>query len=107
MNSAADQRSPGDDASVENAGQVDHSSLDMAMLANMMMAPKAVTIKVPQFLPFAVDIWRQQCDACFNLHNIRDETTKYYQVLANLQPDILKKITAYISAPRTGNEYSG
>ena len=106
MNDAAHPGSPEDDASIENLGNVDHTSLDMAMLSNM-MAPKAVTIKVPQFLPFAVDIWRRQCDACFNLHNIKDETTKYYQVLANLKPDTLKKITAYISAPRAGHEYSG
>lgn len=90
----------------ENPDGIDHSSLDMAMLGNM-MAAKPVSVRIPRFMPFAVDLWRQQVEACFAIHNVHAEKYRYYQVLASLEPEILQKVTAYISSPSIHQEYTG
>ena len=64
-------------------------ALDMAMLGNMMQA-KPITIKIPRFLPYAVDLWQKQCDSTFALHGIHDEHMKYHQVVSSLEPEVLQ-----------------
>ena len=75
---------------------IDHTPLDTALLANMMM-PKMTTIKIPTFLPYAVKLWTHQCQALFALHGVQSEQTKYYQVLASLDAHVIQRITAYVS----------
>ena len=85
---------------------IDHAPLDTALLANMMM-PKMTTIKIPTFLPYAVKLWTHQCQALFALHGVQSEQTKYYQVLASLDAHVIQRITAYVSSPTVGTEFSG
>ena len=95
-----------EDNQTQENGNIDHTRLDLAVLENM-VSPKHVSIKVPRFLEFAVDIWKQQCDATFALHKVNDEATRYYQIIASLEPNIIQRVTAYISDPTPGRQYQG
>ena len=73
----------------------------------MEVGQRHVMIKVPRFLPFDVSLWETQCLATFNVHGLHDQTQRYYQTIAALDADIIKHVTAYISNPRQGSEFSG
>ena len=72
-----------------------------------MVSPKPVSMKVPKFLDYAVDLWHTQCKAVFAIHGVTDQCTMYYQVLASLEPHILQKVTSYVSAPTPHAEFQG
>ena len=65
----------------------------------------AVSAKVPRFLPYDVDLWRRQCDAAFHVANVTTQLTRYYHVLATLDPDITKRVAYYTSSPTNGAEF--
>ena len=80
--------------------------LDPALLINM-LASRPSPPRIPKFMEYAVDLWHQQNEAVFAIHKIYDQKTKYFQVLASLEPHVLEKITAYVASPMAGNEYLG
>ena len=85
--------------------------------ASQLLQPEAVpimdqhacrsTVKIPKFLSFDVDLWEAQVQACFQIHGITSEKQKYFNVLAVLDPESMRHITAYISQPTEGNEFNG
>ena len=95
-----------DMSALENDSQPDAAEqtsspvmIDIAALVNMLRAPKTATASIPRFLPYDVQLWHQQCLASFNNYGIINEKDQYFQVLAKLEPGIMKQVTAYISAP--------
>ena len=80
--------------------------IDPALLINM-LASRPSPPRIPKFMEYAVDLWHQQNEAVFAIHKIHDQKTKYFQVLASLEPHVLEKVTAYVASPMAGNEYLG
>ena len=64
-------------------------------------------IRLPTFLTFDVELWHRQCQAAFQIHGILDEKSRYFQALASLQAEVVQNVTAYISEPQAGHEFSG
>ena len=64
-------------------------------------------IMIPKFMPFDVDLWYNQVEACFAVHGLVDQRQKYFQTVASLDPDVIKHVTAYVSQPDGHGEFQG
>ena len=84
----------------------DKFTLDLPTLIGLLQQ-KSNQAQIPRFLPYDVDLWHGQCLANFAVHHVQNEKDMYSQVIAKLQPDVLKHVTAYMSAPRQNHEFSG
>ena len=84
----------------------DKFTLDLPTLVGL-LHQKSNQAQIPRFLPYDVDLWHSQCMANFAVHQVQNENDMYSQVIAKLQPEVLKHVTAYMSAPRQNQEFSG
>ena len=80
--------------------------LDANMLAQL-LGPRQPSPRLPRFLPFDVDLWKNQCEAAFTIHGLNDEKQKYLHVLSSLEPESIKQVTSYITNPHPNAEFSG
>lgn len=68
---------------------------------------RSVSVKLPKFTDWDVDLWFDQADACFALARITQQRTKYNHVLSILDASITVRVASYISNPSDVNEYDG
>jgi hypothetical protein len=64
-------------------------------------------VKVPKFLTFDVALWQQQCEAAFTLAGVTDQAKKFAHVAAALEPDITRRVAAYVAAPSPSGQFDG
>ena len=66
----------------------------------------AVAIKLPSFWSHQPHLWFIQAEAQFQLRKIREDSTKYYHVVAALDEETAKRIIDVISSPPTEDRYT-
>lgn len=64
-----------------------------------------VTVKLPPFWPEEPDIWFAQADAQFRVSGIKDEATKFYYVIAQLEHRYAREVKDLITSPPKDNMY--
>lgn len=65
-----------------------------------------VGIKLPKFMAFDPELWFLQCDSAFATARITAEATRYHHAVSVLEPEIIRKVRAYIKNPQINSEYS-
>lgn len=64
-----------------------------------------VSVKPPPFWRKDVSAWFIQFEAQFNVANITDEKTKFFYILAALDPEIIAEVRDIASSPPSANPY--
>ena len=71
-----------------------------------MTETNAVAIKLPTFWAQQPEVWFLQAEAQFHIRKIKDDTTKYYHVLAALDQETSGRVLDTLSAPPANNKYT-
>ena len=65
----------------------------------------AVSLKLPTFWTAQPEVWFAQTEAQLSLHRITADDTKYYYVLAALNPETATRVLDLINLPPNDNKY--
>lgn len=66
----------------------------------------AVAIKLPPFWPEDPDTWIEQVEAQFHIRNITTDSTKFYHVVAALDPPTARRLRDTIKSAPEGSRYT-
>ena len=69
-------------------------------------AAHSVAVQLPMFNRLAPSSWFHLADANFNLRSISQSETKYWYVVSKLDAYTLKKLSAFLAAPRGKDPYA-
>lgn len=64
-----------------------------------------VAVRLPPFWPEDPEVWFAQAEAQFHISGIKDDTTKFYQVIAQLENRYARELKDLIKNPPTENKY--
>lgn len=67
---------------------------------------EVVSVKLPVFWPDQVDVWFCQCEAQFALAGIKNESTKFYHVIAQLEQRYANEVKDIIKKPPAERQYT-
>ena len=67
----------------------------------------AVALKLPTFWTTQPQVWFQQTEAQFHIHQITADDTKYYFVVSALDQETAGRIVDYLCAPPATGKYEG
>ncbi|KFD51218.1 hypothetical protein M514_07818 [Trichuris suis] len=65
----------------------------------------AVSLKLSTFWTSQPQVWFEQVEAQFNLHQISADTTKYYHVVSALDHDTACRVVDFLRHPPASNKY--
>lgn len=65
-----------------------------------------VRVRLPKFLDFNPELWFAQCEAVFDLSRVTAEKTKFNHCIAGLEPEVLRKVQAFIRNPDDNLPYT-
>ena len=71
-----------------------------------MTETNAVAIKLPTFWAQQPEVWFLQAEAQFHIRKIKDDTAKYYHVVAALDQETSGRVLDTLSAPPANNKYT-
>lgn len=66
---------------------------------------RAVQPRLPQFWLEDPEIWFAQAEAQFHISEIKDDTTKFYQVISQLEQRYVRELKDLIRNPPVANKY--
>ena len=69
-------------------------------------ASHSVAVQLPTFNRLVPSSWFHLADANFHLRGISQSETKYWYVVSKLDADTLKKLSAFLAAPRGADPYA-
>ncbi|CAK1601363.1 unnamed protein product [Parnassius mnemosyne] len=64
-----------------------------------------VSVRIPPFWPDDPELWFAQIEGQFTISNILSDTTKFYYVTSNLDPQYSKEVKDIIVSPPSSNKY--
>ena len=76
------------------------------MATNYDPAAHSVAVQLPTFIRLAPSSWFHLADANFHLRSITQSETKYWYVVSKLDAETLKKLSAFLAAPRGKDPYA-
>ena len=68
-------------------------------------AVSAVTVKLPDFWQHDPEPWFQHIEAQFNLRGITGDDTRYYHVVAALDPSTTRRVMGFLREPPVNGKY--
>ena len=66
----------------------------------------AVSLKLPTFWIERSEVWFLQAEAQFATRGIKDDSTKYYYIVAALDQDTATRVLDILQAPPAADKYS-